>query len=78
MGVWEAMEKLSELVDDSDPDVSVSLFPNFARCSSRPRALPRPAFSKRLCRVGVPGVARCLYYHLPAWDLNLCGFLSLS
>jgi len=24
MGIWEAMEKLSELVDDSDPDVGVS------------------------------------------------------
>jgi hypothetical protein len=24
MGIWEAMEKLSELVDDSDPDVCVS------------------------------------------------------
>ena len=23
MGIWEAMEKLSELVDDSDPDVCV-------------------------------------------------------
>lgn len=23
MSIWEAMEKLSELVDDSDPDVSV-------------------------------------------------------
>jgi len=26
MGIWEAMEKLSELVDDSDPDVSVLRF----------------------------------------------------
>ena len=24
MGIWEAIEKLSELVDESDPDVSVS------------------------------------------------------
>ena len=23
MGIWDAMEKLSELVDDSDPDVGV-------------------------------------------------------
>jgi len=26
MGIWDAMEKLSELVDDSDPDVSVFRF----------------------------------------------------
>ena len=25
MGIWDAMEKLNELFDDSDPDVSVSL-----------------------------------------------------
>lgn len=27
MSVWEAMERLSELVDNSDPDVSTSLLP---------------------------------------------------
>ena len=26
MGVWEAMELLNTLVDDSDPDVSYSIF----------------------------------------------------
>lgn len=36
MGIWEAMEELSNLVDSSDPDVSVSLLPNVARGSPRP------------------------------------------
>lgn len=35
MGIWEAMEKLGELFDDSDPDVSFPLLPNVAYGSSR-------------------------------------------
>jgi hypothetical protein len=29
MGIWQAMEMLNTLVDDSDPDVSDSLTSNF-------------------------------------------------
>ena len=46
MGIWEAMEKLSELVDDSDPDVSTSrplrCFLLFAHSSAT--TLPRHAY----------------------------------
>jgi len=48
MGIWEAMEKLSELVDDSDPDVGVSrLF----------HSVP-PAASSSAIPYGVLGLAR--------------------
>ena len=66
MGIWEAMEKLSELVDDSDPDVSVSLTQAVAPLLE---LLPHPAsflfFSLcprplcvRMCRIIVPDVTR--------------------
>lgn len=40
MGVWEAMEKLNTLVDESDPDVSnpVSSYPIFPWHPSSARA----------------------------------------
>ena len=55
MGIWEAMEKLSELVDDSDPDVSVSdrHAPFNFGCSSRLCAQfvfpppPTPSYHRR-------------------------------
>lgn len=45
MSIWEAMEKLSELVDDSDPDVGVSRLFHCALLLARFIALvlaPRP------------------------------------
>ena len=42
MGIWEAMEKLSELFDDSDPDVSALLL-LFAVCGSLHLRTPHPA-----------------------------------
>jgi hypothetical protein len=50
MGIWEAMEKLSELVDDSDPDVGVFILllpPLF------PSVLPFPRAALALVRVAL-------------------------
>jgi inositol oxygenase len=33
MGVWEAMEMLNTLVDESDPDVSIRQFPSRRQCA---------------------------------------------
>jgi hypothetical protein len=33
MGVWEAMEMLNKLVDESDPDASIRQFPSHCQCA---------------------------------------------
>lgn len=51
MSIWEAMEKLSELVDDSDPDVSIFRLLQ-AFCSCRRRRLSFRFPSRHLRRIG--------------------------
>ena len=55
MSIWEAMEKLSELVDDSDPDVGVlrflhSVLPLCAWCAALTLARIASFFAEYLRR----------------------------
>ena len=77
MGIWEAMEKLSELVDDSDPDVSVPSFPILSHAVPR-ACVPRPfSFSKHLCYISDPDVTGCFRHYRPGRDFDLMCFLFI-
>lgn len=79
MGIWEAMEKLSELVDDSDPDVSVSRPPNIVSCGSSrlwstASGLP---FRNTCANINDPDVTGCFRYRCPGRDFDLISSLFI-
>lgn len=66
MGVWEAMEYLNTLVDDSDPDTELSQIEHLLQCSEAIRADGHPRWMIATGLIHDLGKVLCLYGE-PQW-----------
>jgi inositol oxygenase len=66
MGVWEAMEYLNQLVDDSDPDTDLSQIEHLLQAAEAARADGRPRWFILTCLIHDLGKILCLWGE-PQW-----------
>jgi len=66
MGVWEAMEYLNQLVDDSDPDTEMSQIEHLLQAAETARAEGQPRWFVLTCLIHDLGKILCLWGE-PQW-----------
>jgi inositol oxygenase len=66
MGVWEAMEYLNQLVDDSDPDTDLSQIEHLLQAAEAARADGQPRWMILTCLIHDLGKILCLWGE-PQW-----------
>jgi inositol oxygenase len=66
MGVWEAMEYLNQLVDDSDPDTDLSQIEHLLQAAEAARADGQPRWFILTCLIHDLGKILCLWGE-PQW-----------
>ena len=66
MGVWEAMEYLNQLVDDSDPDTDLSQIEHLLQAAESARADGQPRWFILTCLIHDLGKILCLWGE-PQW-----------
>jgi len=69
MGVWEAMEKLNTLVDDSDPDTGVSQIEHLLQTAEAIRKDGKPEWMQVTGLVHDLGKLLCLFGSEGQWDV---------
>ena len=66
MGIWEAMEYLNQLVDDSDPDTEMSQIEHLLQAAEAARADGQPRWMILTCLIHDLGKILCLWGE-PQW-----------
>jgi inositol oxygenase len=66
MGIWEAMEYLNQLVDDSDPDTDLSQIEHLLQAAETARADGQPGWFILTCLIHDLGKILCLWGE-PQW-----------
>jgi inositol oxygenase len=66
MGIWEAMEYLNQLVDDSDPDTDLSQIQHLLQAAEAARADRQPGWFILTCLIHDLGKILCLWGE-PQW-----------